>query len=505
MWRERMRSHPDLTAAFGWLSAYLAVTLTGQGFDTGYLDYGWQIVPWSVLADDPLGSVWHLHIQPPLWNLTLGLAGKLSPFSDALTLRGLQLVIGLLLVIVVARVVRALGAPSLATVALTLVVTLNPEVLHNAFEPTYELAVARLLAVVVRTAQRAVAQRRGIDYVWFSVAITTVVLTRSLYHPAVVPLLLLALGWVLRRSLTRRHVLIAAAVPTVLVGGWLLKNQLMFGDATMSSWVGMNLQRSTIPILDRVELERMHAAGEISDIAMIGPFGNYGLYEDSMPPCTPRHSHAAHTNQGHLDPYGVIIPNFNYECFLPVYEQAGRDFWAVAREHPSVWVEGRVFSLRMTFTTSSRPSGSDSVLMRGLDEAYHLLRLDARGGVSTMDWGTPLYGAFNLTVRFSLAVIALYSLLALYSVLAVGRRVLRRPGSDTDPVHLVTFVLVGFLGAFTVAVGAIGELGEQARFRAMTDPIVLAAATLLTARLLRRWLGTPPAAPTVATTVEEAS
>jgi hypothetical protein len=197
------------------------------------------------------------------------------------------------------------------------------------------------------------------------------------------------------------------------------------------------------------------------------------------------------TTEGHLDPQGVVIPNFNYECFLPVFEQAGQDFWAVASEHPDVWLEGRVFSLRMTFTTSSRPAGSESPVMRGLDEAYHLLRLDVRGGVSTMDWGTPLYGAFNLTVRFSLAVIALYTLLAFHAALTLGRRLLRRPRTTTDPVHLVTFVLVGFLGAFTVAVGAIGELGEQARFRAMTDPIVLAAGALLAARLLRRWLGTP--------------
>lgn len=491
MWRDRLRNRPDGVAAIAWVAAYLAVTITGQGFDTGYLDYGWQIVPWSVLSSDPLGSVWYLHIQPPLWNLTLGLAGKLSPFDDALTLRGLQFVIGVLLVVVVARVVRALGASALTTVLLTLAVTLNPEVLHNAFEPTYELAVALLLALTVRAAQRAVAERRGIDYVWFSAAVTATVLTRSLYHPVVAPVLLLALGWVLRRTLTRSHVLIAAAVPTVLVGGWLLKNQVMFGEATTSSWVGMNLQRSTIPILDRDELERMHAAGEVSDIAMIGPFGNYGLYADSMPTCSPTHDHASLTTEGHLDPYGVIIPNFNYECFLPVFDQAGRDFWAVARKHPDVWLEGRVFSLRMTFTTSSRPAGSESPVMRGLDEVYHLLRLDARGGVSTMDWGTPLYGAFNLTVRFSLAVIALYTLLAVYSAITLGRRLIRRLHTTTDPVHTITYVLVGFLGAFTVAVGAIGELGEQARFRAMTDPIVLAAGALLAARLLRRWLGRP--------------
>jgi hypothetical protein len=297
MWRERVRSRPDAVAALAWVAAYLAVTLTGQGFDTGYLDYGWQIVPWSVLSSDPIGSVWYLHIQPPLWNLTLGLAAKVSPFGDAITLRGLQFVIGVLLVVVVARVVRALGASALTTVLLTLAVTLNPEVLHNAFEPTYELAVALLLALTVRAAQWAVADRRGIDYVWFSCAVTAVVLTRSLYHPLVVPVLLIALGWVLRRTLTRRHVVIAATVPAVLVGGWLLKNQLLFGDATTSSWVGMNLQRSTIPILDREELERMHAAGEISDIAMIGPFGNYGLYRGSMPPCSPTHHHASLTTE----------------------------------------------------------------------------------------------------------------------------------------------------------------------------------------------------------------
>jgi hypothetical protein len=150
-----------------------------------------------------------------------------------------------------------------------------------------------------------------------------------------------------------------------------------------------------------------------------------------------------------------------------VYEQAGCDLGR-RLQHPSVWLEGRVFSLRMTFTTSSRPGASESSLMRGLDEAYHLLRLDAQGGISTMDWGTPLYGAFNLTVRFSLLVAALYALLALYAGLTVGRRLLRRllrhPGRPADPVHVVTYVLVGF-SALTVAVGAIGELGEQARFR----------------------------------------
>jgi len=85
---------PALLAAAGWWAIYLAVWGSGQRFDDAYLGYGWQLVPWDILSDNPLRSVWFLHIQPPLWNLTLGSAGWLSPFTDAITLQFLQAVIG---------------------------------------------------------------------------------------------------------------------------------------------------------------------------------------------------------------------------------------------------------------------------------------------------------------------------------------------------------------------------------------------------------------------------
>jgi hypothetical protein len=472
-----------------WFCGYAAVSVTGQSFDASYLDYGWQLVPWTILRRDPIGSVWYLHTQPPLWNLTLGSLAKLSPFADSFTLHAFMLGVGLALVYVLVGVIRALGVSPLWSVILALVITLNPEVLHNAFEPTYELAVALLLALTIRAAQRAVAGRRGIDYVWFSVALSAVVLTRSLYHPALVPLLLVGLGWFLRRSLTRRHVLVAAAIPTLLVGGWLLKNQLLYGDATTSSWFGMNLQRSTIPILKHDDLLQMHADGEISNIAMIGPFAAYDDYAPSMPACTPEHHHDALTVKGHLDAQGVFISNFNYECYLPVYDQAASDFWAVARAHPGVWWEGRVFSLRMTFATSTRPGASGSPLMRGLDKGYHLLRLDVPLGASTVGWGSPLYGEFSFTFRFSLLVTAVYGLLLMYSAVALTRRLRRHPTVLGDSVFATTAVLGGFLGAYTVVVGAVGELGEQSRFRSMTDPVVLAVGVVLMVRLLRAWLG----------------
>lgn len=465
-----------------WLLAYLAVVLSGQRFRTGYLEYGWQLVPWNILVDDPIGSVWYLHIQPPLWNLLLGSTAALSPVSDALTLQVLMMLVGVALAATVAAVLRPFVGRGTTAVGLALLGTLNPEVLHTAFEPTYELGVALLIALVALTVQRAASATDGRWLVRCSVAITALVLTRSLYHPLLVPVVLL-LAWLpARRRIDRRRLIAALAVPIVLVGGWLLKNEILFGRATMSSWVGMNLQRSTIPIVERSELEEMAADGQVSEIALLGPFGNYGVYRDAMPPCEPTHDHPSLTVEGRPDAAGVIIPNFNYECYLPIYDRAMDDFRAVARAHPDAWWEGRVFSARMTFATSGLPDASPSRILRGVSDLYHLLRVDATLTASTTSWGTPIYGSFDFDFRFSLMVVLLYAIVA--GAAAVG---LARRGTPQRS----TLLVVGLLAAVTVVVGVVGELGEQARFRSVTDALVVPLGVLLLSRLLRRWLGRP--------------
>ncbi len=479
-----------------WLFAYAIVVAAGQPFLPGYLDYGWQIIPWTVLKDDPITSVWYLHTQPPLWNLTLGVLGKLTPFGDARTLQALQVVLGMILAWQVARILRNLGLRARWIIALAAAVTVNPEVLRNALEPTYETATGVGLACAVLALQRLARDRRSIDFVAFSAALTAVVLTRSLYHPALLVLCLLAVGVAYRRLLTRASVIVAVLIPTLLVGGWLVKNAVLFDRATLSSWVGMNLQRSTIPILSLDDLAEMRASGQVSEIAEIGPFGNYGLYRDSMPPCTPQRVHPALSQESHLDAAGVIIPNFNFECFLPVYDQAGKDFRAVLKEHPEVWVKGRIFSLKMTFATSNLAADSASKPLRTLDQLYRLLRVDVHREASTLDWGTPIYGRFKLPFRFSLAVVAIYAALAIAAAVALLRGIVRlrrraAEGAATPSVWSATVAFIGVVGAFTVIVGAVGELGEQARFRSMTDPLALSVGAVLIYRLLRRWLGRP--------------
>ncbi|MGA1682484.1 MAG: hypothetical protein ACO4A0_09700, partial [Ilumatobacteraceae bacterium] len=276
----RWKESAAIPAMTFWSAVYVLVVATDSGFDTSYLNFGWQLVPWDVLSSDPLRSVWYLHVQPPGWNLFLGVPAWLSPLSDRVTVQLLMLGLGLVVVALAATLARDLGLGRRASVAVALVATLHPEVLKGVFEPNYELGVAALLlAVAVAVSRLESTSNFGRRFVSLSAVLTVLVMTRSLYHPILLMVILAVLGVWGRRRLDRRSLIVAVLVPLVLVGGWMVKNQVLFGQANLSSWFGMNLQRAVIPVLDRDDLEQMYANGEVSDIAMVGPFGDYGLYE----------------------------------------------------------------------------------------------------------------------------------------------------------------------------------------------------------------------------------
>jgi hypothetical protein len=465
-------------AATIWLGVYLLVCITGHRFDARYLGYGWQLIPWDVLSTDPIRSVWYLHVQPPLWNLVLGGLAWVSPFGDSATLQVLMAVIGLAGAYMAAELTSCFGLRRRWAVCVALIATLNPEVLKGAFEPTYELATGVLLMSLLWAFLRLGSQDRARRSLLLLAGLATATtMTRSLYHPVWALSVVLIGLWLLRRRIDRRTVLATLAVPVLVMGGWMAKNQYLYGEATLSSWFGMNLQRAVIPVLPLDDLEAMHDAGEVSDIAMIGPFGKYDLYDEAMPACEPKHGHRSLSEPDRTT--DQWSPNFNYECFLPIYAEAGDDAIAVIREHPAVWLEGRMWSLRATFAVATYPSESSSTVMRTLDSAYSIARLDLGGVLSTYGWGTPIYGQLEAPVDFGLTLIPLYSSVIVAGLWVIIRRLRRRLLNETDPA----LVIASFTVVFTIVVGVVAELGEQARFRTMIDPLTTVVGLVVLTRL----------------------
>ena len=476
-----LRQAGPLTALI-WFAVYVLVCLTGQRFNTEYLNFGWQLIPWDILSADPVRSVFYLHIQPPLWNLLLGTTAWVSPFSDRLTLQALMAIIGIAVAWLAAVLARRLGLSRNTAVVVALIATLHPEVFKGAFEPTYELATAGLLLLVliaVADLSRKENVRRSL--VILASAVTVTALTRSLFHPVWAILIVLFGLWLTRHRINWKSSVLVLSIPVIFMGSWMAKNEVMFGHTTMSSWFGMNLQRAVIPVLPKDDLDEMYAKGQISDIAMIGPFGKYELYENVFEDCVPTRSHRSLAEP--MRTTDQWSPNFNFECFLPLYDQAGKDAIAVIKEHPEAWLEGRLWSLRTTIAVSPIPSESKSEVMTGLDRVFSMARLDFGGVLSTKGWGTPIYGQLEAHADFGLMLIPMYLTIGWIGLWQILQRLRRKQLNAASTIYVVG----SFTVAFTVIVGAIAELGEQSRFRTMIDPIVTVMFLALVIPVVQRW------------------
>jgi hypothetical protein len=105
--------------------------------------------------------------------------------------------------------------------------------------------------------------------VGFVAAITAAALTRALLHPlwlvAVIGFVVVAVrprtGW--------RAIAAAVAIPLVLIGGWIVKNQVLFDEPTMSSILGSNLARGVIAPMPRHAVDALIRDGSITPAARV--------------------------------------------------------------------------------------------------------------------------------------------------------------------------------------------------------------------------------------------
>jgi hypothetical protein len=448
-----------------WAGWHALLIATGARLSMAFLDISWQIVPLPTLRSDPLGSVWYLHIQPPLWNLTLGLVTRLSPLPDALSLLVVLLACSALVVVLTADLLRRMRFPAWVCMAAASVVALDPELVRYAYEPAYEVPCTMLVVLVVWCGVRLVEAPGAGRWLQLVGAATALVLTRSLYHPVWLVVVLLALAVPLWRRLGPRLLVAGLLIPVLLVGGWTLKNEVLFGEATLSSWSGMNLQRAVIPPVPATDFEELSARGVLSGVAAVGPFQSYESYAGAVPPCQPVHARQAVAVAARANG----VPNFNYECFIPVYRQAGDDAWAAAVHRPGAWWTGRVWAARATFVEGEGSAPVQSAPYRASQTVARAVLLATSGALGWEGWGHPLFGTVPIAVRYLWVLVAGFVVLMVRGGVG-GTRLVRRQGADVTESG---WALAAGMTLYTLVVGVVAELGEQFRFRPLVEPFLL--------------------------------
>ena len=271
------------------------------------------------------GGIFYLHAQPPLFNVFLGSVIKLFPQSYPAVFSFLFGVMALAVLEGMAWLMRRLGIADGITVGICLALAISPNfpVYRNWLFYTLPMALLLLASVIALVLW---VDRRSRGYLaLFLVLATAIMLTRSVFHPLWIVIVVAAL---IRFVPARRVFATAALIPLVLVLGWSLKNQVLVGSFGTSSWMGLSLTKRW-PLSQR-EMAELKAGGVLPEYWQRRPFQEpsgyraYGFFDEA------REGHpaleAAYKTNGE--------PNFNHRDYVAISRELLDANMTLLRMHP---------------------------------------------------------------------------------------------------------------------------------------------------------------------------
>jgi hypothetical protein len=470
--REATRRRRGLTTTIGiFLLVRIVFWISGGRFRWWGVVFSWQVLDVKELSRQPIQSVAALHIQPPAFNLFIALVVDISPFSNGITFQVLYFFFALVTVIGVWLLLDELGfSPVINTIG-ACIVAASPVLLSYENLPTYEVPVAMLLVLSAWLCVRYVKERTFRLFLAFVITTTLVVLTRALFHPLWLIVVLGALLWFARPAFEWRRCAAALAIPLVLVGGWMLKNEIRFGDPSMTSWLGMNLTRGVVAPMPKHDVEAMIRQGTLSKAAAVPPFSVYKSYEPYFGKC---HSSSHNPLLALPEKDHTGLSNFNAQCFIPVYNDAMSNALAALRHRPQRYLSTRWAPTVAHFEDDYGPLqiGTNGIGTHGiwaldaLQYVYKPMLVSPKMHIDESGWMFPLFPGYGFPFSFML----LFSTIFLTTRGAIGAwRAVRKRANAAD----AGWAFVGFTVLYLTIVSITTEFGENARFRTMADPLLL--------------------------------
>ncbi|MDX2167165.1 MAG: hypothetical protein SF182_08885 [Deltaproteobacteria bacterium] len=469
-----------LLLGFG-LSRVIAVRC-GLRFDTYPLGHFWQYLDPPLLRDHLLESVWYLHSQPPLFNLLLGVVLKL-PFPPPALFAVLYLAIGLGLALTMDALMRRLGAAAWTAAGVTLLFAVSPPALYFEHFLFSEYPTMLLLCTAALALHRFLSTGRRRDG-WAAFGLmAAVVLTRSLFQ---LPwLLAVVAGLALPATPAWRRAIAGAAAPAVIViAAFCLRNLLLFGTASTSSWFGMNLMSSVDFAWPASERRGLVERGEVGPIVSVPAFSPVGQYRGvvALPP-----------------PTGIAVldvestesgsPNYNHAAYATVAPLYAHEALRLLASHPARYLHASAAAASLFF----RPA-SDYEYFR--DFRQRMPRWDALyrfGLYGQLTAGGPgVAGPAGFPLAVSAPNIGWFILLTTPLLLWLGlcrRRAAARRG-DQAAAGTLAFIIVTIV--YLMLVGTLLNIGENQRYRFMTEPFLFVLAAVAWSANRRRRRQAPP-------------
>jgi len=430
--------------------------------DSSLLNY-MQFIDPLLLRTDLARSIYYLRDQPPLFNLFLGVVLKTSGAHATAVFQGVYLALGLSLVCsMYLLLVRLRVGPAFAAIV-TLSFAVAPTTILYENWLFYTYPVAALLSASALFLHRFLVDRRLSDATAFFSLLAVIVLTRGIFHFA---WLLLLLGALLIFCWTdRRHILLGAAGPAIVVAAFYLKTLLVFGTFLSGhSYQQMNFAVMTVSKLPEGRRQALIKQGLLSPVTTIEANGGTSFRKfakyipkytaTGIPLLDKRKKSTGYTNWQH----GMVVD------IATLFEKDAR---VVDRLHPELYWRSVSNNVRGYTMVSSHTFPFASNASPNAWKLGHLVRAHDRYLAGVKEAYQPSPG---LAVGF-LAAIAFG--------LAVCVRWLWRRCPRSDAAHVLTVGYALFNIVYVSAVTILFSYGDHNRYRFKVTPFYCLLLALL--------------------------
>jgi hypothetical protein len=447
----------------------------------------YQFLDPALLKSDLIESLYYLHIQPPLFNLFLGVILKVFPNGETVAFTWVYLMLGLVLHVSLFLLMTRLGVSTKLSAILTLLFMISPPCILYENWLFYTYPVTTFLVLSALFWHRFLSSGALRDGAALFTLLAVIVLTRSFFH--IMWFLLFVVVLLLRRWREWRRVVLASCIPFVVILFVYAKNLCLFGDFAGSRWLGMSLSKMTTVRLPEVEQRRMIREGRVSRLALAHPFGgpDYWKYRDYF-----LDSRIAGVPVLDEELKSTGHANYNHIAYLDISRQFLDDALTVLVTHPTVYLTAvaTAFDLYLSPASHSETLRRNRTCLRTFEAVYNGVlhgQWPVKRGPSTKRGGIGEYYLHELGSKEWLLSKAWFLFIGCPLLLAYGLFLVRRAISGHflgEPVAMTVLFLLANTVYLSLVANAL-EISENNRFRFVIDPLLLALLGLLLDRGLR--------------------
>jgi hypothetical protein len=444
------------------IAAFLASRATayafGVRFNPNSINCMPQFIDPNLLRSRLPESLFYLHSQPPLFNLIVGLVLRVFPSHFGSAMQALYLLVGLTLAVGLYLLLIRLGIGPWPSAIIGAVVSATPTFILYENWLYFEYPVAALLVVSALVLHAFL--RRGT--LWLGITffglLAAVIYIRTVFQ---VVWLLLAIGLLLiARPDLRRRVVVASAVPTLLVVLLLAKNWIVFGVPVTSSWFGMNFAQIVEAKLSLAERKKLVQRGKLSRVSLVGPFAapvDYlPLVGHQRRRGVPVVDELEKSSGCYVSPGSPSVRpwNMNSSVYIPASRKLFSDALTVIRLRPGAYARAIYEGVGLFV----RPFHGEGYVDQSKIHGYTTL-VD-RAVLLQVRAGRPAW-----------TIVLAYIAALLYGLRLTYRLLLRRKEAAAS---VVTLAYIWLTVAYATLVVNLTEILENGRIRFVLDPLVVA-------------------------------